>query len=272
MSRPDLSEQFVSLGDTTIYVRRLAAPSPRTPSNAPVLVFLHDSLGCVGTWRDFPDELASRVELSAMNYDRQGYGRSSAFGSVARTPEYLEVEATVLFALLDALAIDSVVLFGHSDGGSIALIAAALRPERVAAVITEGAHVFVDHITLAGIRATQAAFETTDLRARLARYHGEKVQAVVDAWTDTWLSPAFRAWNIERYLSSIACPVLAIQGQDDEFGTVAQVHAIVDGVGAAAGSLLIPGVGHTPHREARDDVLEAAAAFIRAAATRSGPS
>jgi len=262
---PDVSEQFVSLGDTTLYVRRLSAASARTPSNTPVLVFLHDSLGCIDTWRDFPDQLARRVELNALIYDRQGYGRSSPFGSVSRTPEYLEVEATVLFTLLDALAIDTVVLFGHSDGGSIALIAAAMRPERVAAVVTEGAHVFVDEVTLAGIRATQAALETTDLRARLARYHGEKVQAVLDAWTDTWLSSAFRSWNIERYLPLIAGPVLAIQGQDDEFGTVAQVHAITDGVGASAELLLIPGVGHTPHREARDEVLASATAFIRAA-------
>jgi pimeloyl-ACP methyl ester carboxylesterase len=269
MSRPDFREQVVPLGDASLYVRRLPATSQSAPSTGPVLVFLHDSLGCVDTWRDFPEELAGRVRLNAVNYDRQGYGRSSAFGTTSRTPEYLEEQATVLFALLDALGIETVVLFGHSDGGSIALIAAGVQPQRVAAVVTEGAHVFVEDVTLAGVRAAREAFATTDLPERLARYHGEKVQGVAAAWIETWLAPAFRTWSIERYLPAIVCPVLAIQGQDDEYGTMAQVRAIVDG--ARAESLVIPGVGHTPHRDARDGVLAAAAEFItRAVRRRSG--
>ena len=260
MSQPDSREQLVSLGDTTLYVRRLSVSSDQLPSAAPVVVFLHDSLGCVATWRDFPEQLARRVGLSAVNYDRQGYGRSSAFGTTSRTTEYLEEQATVLFALLDALAIETAVLFGHSDGGSIALIAAALQPQRVTAVVTEGAHVFVEDVTLAGIRAAQETLATTDLPERLARYHGDKVHAIAAAWIGTWLSPEFRSWNIERFLPSIACPVLVIQGEDDEFGTLAQVRAIVDGTGAE--SLVIPAIGHTPHREARDVVLAAAGEFI----------
>ena len=266
MSHSDLGDQFVPLGDTAIHVRWIVGSSRTAVTAAPVLVFLHDSLGCVDTWRDFPEQLARRVGLNAVNYDRQGYGRSSAFGPLSRTPGYLGEQATVLFTLLDALAIETVVLFGHSDGGSIALIAAAVQPQRVTAVVTEGAHVFVEDVTLAGIRAAQEAFATTDLPERLARYHGEKVQGVAAAWIDTWLSPAFRTWNIERYLPAISCPVLAIQGQDDEFGTMAQVRAIVDG--AAAESLVIPGVGHTPHRDARDNVLDAAAEFITRAVRR----
>jgi pimeloyl-ACP methyl ester carboxylesterase len=260
MSQPDSGERFVSIGDASLYVRRLAVSPQSSPSAAPVLVFLHDSLGCVDTWRDFPERLARRVGLDAVHYDRQGYGRSSAFGPAPRTPAYLEEQATILFTMLDALGIETVVLFGHSDGGSIALIAASMQPERVAAVVTEGAHVFVEDVTIAGIRATQEALATTDLAQRLARYHGEKVPGILAAWFETWLSPAFRRWTIERYLPGIACPVLAIQGEDDEFGTIAQVHAIVSG--ADAESLLIPGVGHTPHRDARDAVLAAAAEFI----------
>jgi pimeloyl-ACP methyl ester carboxylesterase len=268
MAHPDFDERFVSLGDATIYVRRLAAPFQSARSAAPTLVFLHDSLGCVETWRDFPERLGRRVGLDTVSYDRQGYGRSSALGPTPRTLEYLEEQATVLFALLHALAIETAVLFGHSDGGSIALIAGSMQPQRVAAVVTEGAHVLVEDVTLAGIRAAQHAFATTDLPERLARYHGDKVHAVAAAWIETWLSPPFRAWNIERYLPAISCPVLAIQGEDDEFGTEAQVRAIVDG--ARAESLLIPGIGHTPHREARDTVLDAAAAFItRAVPTRA---
>src|SRR5215207_6197075 len=136
MSHSDLGDQFVPLGDTAIHVRWIVGSSRTAVTAAPVLVFLHDSLGCVETWRDFPEELARRVGLNAVNYDRQGYGRSSAFGAVSRTREYLEHEATVLFTLLDALAIQTVVLFGHSDGGSIALIAASIQPQRVAAVVT----------------------------------------------------------------------------------------------------------------------------------------
>ena len=268
MSRPHFREQVVPLGDASLYVRRLPATSRSALSAGPTLVFLHDSLGCVDTWRDFPEALAGRVGLDAVNYDRQGYGRSSAFGTTSRTPEYLEEQATVLFALLDALAIETVVLFGHSDGGSIALIAAGIQPQRVAAVVTEGAHVFVEDVTLAGVRTAREAFATTDLPERLARYHGEKVQGVATAWIDTWLSPAFRTWSIERYLPAIACPVLAIQGEDDDYGTMAQVRAIVDG--ARAKSLVIPGVGHTPHRDARDEVLAATAEFItRAVRKRS---
>ena len=271
MPHPDSREQLVSLGETTLYVRRVSVSPQVSPSAAPVLVFLHDSLGCVDTWRDFPEQLARRVGLCAVNYDRQGYGRSSAFGTASRTPEYLEEQATVLFTLLDALAIETAVLFGHSDGGSIALIAAALQPQRVTAVVTEGAHVFVEDVTLAGIRAAQEMLATTDLPERLARYHGDKVQAIAAAWIETWLSPEFRNWNIERFLPSIACPVLVIQGEDDEFGTRAQVRAIVDGTGAE--SLVIPAIGHTPHREARDVVLAAAGEFITRAVrtTRAKP-
>lgn len=265
MPHPLSTDHLVTVGDADLFVRRLTVTSHSTPGAAPTLVFLHDSLGCVDAWRQFPEQLAQQVGLNALIYDRQGYGRSSAFGAGSRILTYLADEAVVLFQLLDALAIESAVLFGHSDGGSIALLAAGIRPDRVAAVVTEGAHVFVEELTLAGIRSAQQAFATTDLPQRLARYHGEKVEGVAAAWIDTWLSPPFRAWNIESHLPRVVCPVLAIQGEDDEFGTDAQVNAIVAGVGGAAESLMIPGAGHTPHREARDTALRTAATFIRTA-------
>lgn len=255
-------EEFVTLGDATLYVRQIVASTPSAAPARPTLLFLHDSLGCVDTWRDFPQQLAASADLDAVVYDRQGYGRSSPFGPSPRTPRYLEDEARTLLALLDALGIESAVLFGHSDGGSIALIAASLAPARVAAVITEGAHVFVESLTLDGIRAARETLATTNLAERLARYHGDKVAGITAAWIDTWLSPEFRDWNIERYLSGIACPALIIQGDDDEFGTVDQVNAIVRGIGARARALLIPAVGHTPHRDASAIVLEAAIQLI----------
>jgi pimeloyl-ACP methyl ester carboxylesterase len=226
------------------------------------MVFLHDSLGCVETWRDFPRCLAERVGLDALIYDRRGYGQSSPFGRKARTTTYLHEEAEVLFMLLAALSIEQVVLFGHSDGGSIALIAAAQRPSQVIGVITEGAHVFVEDVTLAGICDARRKSASTNLRERLERYHGAKTDEVVSAWIDTWLSPEFREWNIESCLRQVTCPVLAIQGAEDEYGTSAQVEAIVGGVGIRARSLMIPGASHTTHRDAPETVLGASAEFI----------
>lgn len=265
MTQPAVAEQLVPLCGASIFVRRLLTSPESSRSGRPSVIFLHDSLGCVDTWRDFPQLLAGQLGLDAVVYDRQGYGRSSPFGAAARTPQYLEEEAQNLRVLLDVLKIDSAVLFGHSDGGSIALIAAALEPSCIAAVVTEGAHVFVEDLTLRGIRAAREEFATTKLAARLARYHGDKVPAIAKAWIDTWLSPGFRSWNIERYLSGVGCPVLVIQGEQDEYGTVDQVNAIVEGTGAHAEALLIPGVGHTPHREAPAIVLAAVTDFIATA-------
>ena len=252
-------DQQVKVGDLLLRVRRIHAASK---SGSPVLVFLHDSLGCVETWRDFPGRLAKRAGLDALIYDRRGYGQSSPFGKEARTTKYLHEEAEVLFALLDALGIQRVALFGHSDGGSIALLAAALRPGQVDAVVTEGAHVFVEEAGLSGILEARAMLASTDLRERLVRYHGAKTDGVTSAWIDTWLSPEFRDWNIESYLPQVVCPVLAIQGEEDEYGTPAQVLAIVRGVGAQARSLMVPKVGHTPHRDAASAVLGASATFL----------
>ena len=257
-------EDLVPVGGATLRVRRLQTSPESLGTGHPTIVFLHDSLGCVETWRDFPEALVERVDLDAIVYDRQGYGRSSPFGSEPRTLHYLEQEATVLRDLLDALTIDSAILFGHSDGGSIALIAAAMYPTRIAAVVTEGAHVFVEDLTLRGIRAAQESLAMTDLGERLARYHGDKVAALTAAWIDTWLSPAFRSWNIECYLPEIRCPVLVIQGEQDEFGTLAQVNAIIGGAAPHAEAVILPQTGHTPHREARESVLDAVSTFIAA--------
>jgi pimeloyl-ACP methyl ester carboxylesterase len=269
MRTPDsrTRDEIVDLDGIPIAVRHIE-PTHALPHDPPTLVFLHDSLGSIDTWRDFPAALAKRTGLRAVIYDRQGYGRSAPFAGEPRTSDYLAREARVLFALLDELEIGKAILFGHSDGGSIALIAASERPERIAGVVTEGAHVFVEEETLDGIRAAKAAFETTDLARRLARYHGDKVPAIASAWIDTWLSPAYRSWNIESYLPGARCPALIIQGERDEYGTLAQVDAITRRFGGPARSLVIPDIGHTPHREARDAVLDEAADFVGRLADR----
>lgn len=228
----------------------------------PCLVFLHDSLGSIETWRDFPRVLAERVGLNAIVYDRRGHGKSDPFPSAPRTPDYLDRETTALFALLDGLGETTAILFGHSDGGSIPLIAAARAPKRIVAIVTEGAHVVVEEETLAGIRAAAESFLETDLRERLARYHGTKVDALASAWIDTWLSSEFRHWSILELLPRIVCPALIIQGEDDEFGTADQVRTIVESVSGPAQGLLLPNAAHTPHREARDVTLSESANFI----------
>ena len=244
-------------------VERPAAPAPPAGTARPTIVLLHDSLGCIALWRDFPERIAAATGCDALVYDRRGYGESSLFPPAPRTPAYLEEEADILPSLLDRCGVREAILFGHSDGGSIALIAAAKYPSRVRALVTEGAHVFVEEITLAGIREAQEALRTTPLRQRLVRYHGPRTDGVTSAWIDTWLRPEFRDWNIEHFLPRISAPVLVLQGVNDEFGSRAQVDAIVGGTGGIGESLLVAGAAHTPHREATDVVITTTVDFLR---------
>lgn len=235
----------------------------------PTLVFLHDSLGCIELWRDFPQQVAAASDSNFLVYDRQGYGQSPAFPQAyTRDNTYLEKEAGVLAELLAAYGISDAILFGHSDGASIALIAAAQYPDRIKAVVSEAAHIFVEEETLNGVREAVQAYHTTNLRERLQRYHGVKTDALFSAWTDTWLSEGYRSWDISSFLPRIHCPVLVIQGALDEYGTLAQVEGIVNGVQGPVQSFLIPAVGHTPHKEAKEMVLERSAAFIRQCAEK----
>ena len=229
----------------------------------PTIVFLHDSLGCITLWRNFPERLAVLTGCNALVYDRKGYGKSIPFSNKERNNDYLEQEADILAAILDNCNIEQAILFGHSDGGSIALIAAAKYPVHIKAIITEGAHIFVEEITLQGIRNAQHDWQTTNLKKKLEKYHGEKTEAVFHAWTNTWLSDEFRNWNIESFLPSVTCPVLIIQGEHDEFGSMEQVNGILNLVAGNAVSLIIPSATHTPHKEAIEIVLQKTASFIR---------
>lgn len=229
----------------------------------PTIVFLHDSLGCIELWRDFPKLLGEKSGCNVLVYDRQGYGKSCPFTDAERENTYIEKEADFLSELLDFWKLDQVILFGHSDGGSIALIAAAKYPEKIKAVITEGAHVFVEEITVNGIKQAVVQYRETNLKAKLEKYHGDKTEALFLAWTDTWTSERFQSWNIEDFLPKIKCPLLVIQGEDDEFGTLEQVEKIVRKTSAKAEKLIIPDTRHTPHKEIPELVLEATTAFIR---------
>lgn len=255
-------EQSVQIGSASLAVKHVLNESWATPDVA-TIVFLHDSLGSIELWRDFPERLANAAKCNFLVYDRQGYGRSSSSAG-DRSIQYLEDEAYVLITLLGAMNVRNPVLFGHSDGGSIALLAAAYAPQAIAAVISEGAHVFVEEVTLAGIRDAQVAWTTTNLRQRLLKYHHDNTDWVYHAWSDTWLSPQFRNWNIESHLKTIICPLLVMQGERDEYGTERQVDAILSGASSTVKKkLMVPGVGHSPHKEAPELVLDECAGFLR---------
>lgn len=231
-------------------------------ANRPTLVFLHDSLGCVELWRDFPAKLSQVAACNILVYDRLGYGKSDAMPSWRRDSGYLLHEAKILGKLLRKLEIDQPILFGHSDGGSIALIAASLYPARIKAVIAEAAHIFVEEITLNGIRNAIESYEKTDLRQRLEKYHGSKTDMLFNAWTATWTSDFFRNWSIENTLGRIRCSLLVIQGEADEFGSLAQVDKTVAGVSGPVRKVILPHIGHTPHKENPQVTLEIARDFI----------
>lgn len=227
------------------------------------LIFLHDSLGCTRLWRDFPQQIAAQTGHTVYLYDRQGYGQSQAFSSQYRELDYMHDEADTLIGFMDACSLDQAILFGHSDGGSIALLAAAKYPQRIQAIITEGAHIFVEDITLNGIREAVVQYNTTTLPQKLAKYHGDKTDAVFHSWADTWLRPDFKNWNIEHSLPAITCPALVLQGVDDEYGSPLQVQRIAELVSGPIETWLIPEAKHTPHKEQPATVLQRCVSFLQ---------
>ncbi len=225
----------------------------------PVMVFLHEGLGSVAMWRDFPERCAHACGSGSLVYSRYGYGQSSALAG-PRAVEYMHDEARkALPDLLEKLNVKSPVLFGHSDGASIALIYAAEFPS--AGVIAMAPHVMVEELAIVGIRETKKAYETTVLRDKLARYHDHPDSAFW-GWSDIWLKPEFREWSIEAFLGKIECPVLAIQGFDDEYATMDQIHRIEAAVPRIE-TLKLEQCRHSPHRDRTEAVIEAAARFVK---------
>ncbi|MFC6095515.1 alpha/beta fold hydrolase [Flavobacterium qiangtangense] len=248
-----------------VHGKMLYAEFFHNQKDRPTLVFLHDSLGCVQLWRDFPEKLSVAASCNVLIYDRLGYGKSDAMPSSKRNADYLEKEAAVLNDLLSNLNITGAILFGHSDGGSIALLAAAKYAGRVAGLICEAAHIFVEDVTLKGIYGAAEAYNTTDLPERLKKYHGDKVDAVFKSWVETWCGNDFRNWNIESFLPQITAPLLFIQGDADEFGTMAQVDRTISQVSGNAEKFIFSDAGHTPHKEFPEKTVAIAADFIRKA-------
>jgi pimeloyl-ACP methyl ester carboxylesterase len=239
-----------------------------TAPGAPVLVFLHEGLGSVAMWRDFPARLCEAAGARGLVYSRPGYGRSTPRAAHERwTPRFMHRQAEeVLPALMRALQLDpardALWLFGHSDGGSIALLHAAAFPAAVRGAIVLAPHIFVEDVSVTSIQQAREAYLRTDLKQRLGRYHDD-VDSAFWGWNDIWLDPAFRGWNIESEIASIRCPLLAIQGVDDEYGTLEQVRGIARRV-PQTHLLELPDCGHSPQKDQPQAVIEATVHFLRA--------
>ena len=215
-------------------------------------------------WREFPRQLAEATDCGALVYSRAGYGASDPV-ALPRPIRYMHDEAVVLAEVIECAGVRDAIIVGHSDGASIALIyAGGARRHRLRALVLEAPHVFAEPSGLASIARMKGEFETTDLRDRLARYHGVNVDVAFHGWNDVWLHPDFRHWNIEEFLPSIDVPLVLLQGSDDEYGTWKQIEAIERQVIGPVQTLLIPDCGHSPHRDQPEIVLAAMTDFISA--------
>ena len=235
-----------------------------SPKEAPTIVFLHEGLGCVSMWRDFPAKLAKATDCGALTFSRLGYGKSDPC-QLPRPVRFMHDEGlTVLPALLEAAGVRECVLVGHSDGGSIAIVYAGGTPAMpLRGIITEAAHVFCEELSLNSIRKARDAFSNDDLRDKLERHHGANTECAFLGWNGAWLHPDFVNWNLEEYLPRIHVPMLAIQGENDEYGTAAQTEAIAHKVGGAVDVMMLRDCGHSAHLDQERIVLEAMTKFVR---------
>jgi pimeloyl-ACP methyl ester carboxylesterase len=229
-------------------------------SRHPTVVFLHEGLGSVAMWKDFPERLCRGAGLRGLVFSRYGYGRSTARPRDERwRVDFMHEQAwEVLPALFAELGIERPWLFGHSDGGSIALLYAARFP--VAGLVVAAPHIMVEDISVSSIARARTAYLEGGLRARLARYHND-VDSAFWGWNDVWLDPAFRAWDIRAQLAAIGAPLLAIQGEDDEYGTLEQIEGIAR-LAPQTRLLVLPACGHSPHRDQPERLIEEAARFM----------
>jgi pimeloyl-ACP methyl ester carboxylesterase len=243
------------------------APDGAGGGRAPI-VLLHDSLGCVTLWRDFPAQLSEITGRQVVAYDRLGFGRSDPYPG--RLPlSFVSDEADGAFAALRRrLGLERFVLFGHSVGGGMGVEAAGRYPEACEALVTVSAQAFVEDRTLDGIRAAKQAFDDEGQMDRLRRYHGDKAQWVLDAWTGTWLSQAFRDWSLDAALPRVACPTLAIHGELDEYASNRHPERIAALTAGTAEAEIIADCGHIPHREQPETVIGMVVEFLSGTSAR----
>ena len=251
-------EGFLDLPAMRLEYRIIGPP----PDAAPTIVMLHEGLGCVGLWGTFPEQLASTTGAGVFVYSRAGYGKSSP-AKLPRPISFMDEEALeALPRVLDAIGFQRGVLFGHSDGASIAAIyAGSVQDHRVRGVILMAPHFFTEAIGLAEIRRTNEQFATGALRDRLKRWHAD-VDATFLGWAGPWLNPDFEKWDITEALGYIRVPILVVQGADDEYGTLRQVEAVREECYCPVETVVLPGARHSPFRDAPEATIEATASFI----------
>ena len=255
-----ISGDYVEIGDARLEYKRI----PATRQGPPPIVLLHEGLGSIAMWRDFPERIAVATGAETVVYSRRGYGRSTPL-KTKRDVDYMHVEAReVLPKVLERLGIQRPVLVGHSDGGSIALIHAA-SGHTTAGLLVMAPHIFVEDLTVTSIEAARDTYRSTDLGLRLGRYHDDPDHTFW-GWNDIWLDPAFRAWNIEALVPRITVPILAVQGEDDEYGTRAQVDGIKRLAKAPCEVVLLPSCRHSPHRDQPEATLALVSRFVAARA------
>ncbi|AXS84785.1 alpha/beta fold hydrolase [Marinobacter sp. Arc7-DN-1] len=256
-----IRDMMVPVGEgVELEVRRIQHQQQK----GPVLVFLHESLGSIALWRKFPEKLARATGWDALIYNRQGYGQSTR-EVLPRPYDYLEVAGhRWLPRLLDRLEIPEAVLVGHSDGGSISLVAAGALGRRVKALVTMAAHTYADHLTLAGLEEMASRYRETDIRERLERYHGHRTDDLFNAWQTVWRDEGFHAaMDFGHWLAAIECPAMIIQGECDEYGVPEQVTDIVAGIGSSAREVFLEDAGHSPHLEQQDQLVTLICDFLR---------
>ena len=246
--------------DIIISGKRLETLRYPSTSRDDTIVMLHEGLGSVTMWKDFPEQLARRTGCGVLLYSRYGHGKSQPLGE-KRGVDFMHHEATIVLPeLLECFQLQRPILLGHSDGGSIALIYAGTYPDMPSCLILEAPHVFVEGLCMESIQRIGELYKTTQLQTSLRRYH-DYPDEMFWGWNEIWLRPEFCSWNIEEYLDKIVRPVLVIQGEQDEYGTVAQLQAIKNRV-AQAETLLLPDCGHAPHRDQAAITLDAIARFV----------
>jgi pimeloyl-ACP methyl ester carboxylesterase len=252
--------EYVHAGGHRLEYERVEPVGPAAAGPG-TLVFLHEGLGSASLWKDFPERLVQRTGCPALVYSRYGYGKSDRLQQ-PHAVDYMHREALdTLPELLVRLSIRKPILIGHSDGASIALIYAGARRGPLRGLVLMAPHAFVEDVTVSSIAQAKVTFETTDLARKLARYHDDPA-ATFYGWNDIWLRPEFRAWSIEQYLASIAVPMLLIQGEQDQYGTRAQVDAIARQVSGPVELVMLDECGHAPHVDRADATDEAIARFV----------
>lgn len=255
------SEKIINLLQGQVYVKTW---TPKSLKQDEPILLLHDSLGCTDMWRDFPEKLLLATGRQVISYDRLGFGRSE----IQKTPvtlNFIQDEGEIyLPQILEALSIKNFYLFGHSVGGGMSLCAASFLGARCKGVITESAQALVEDRTLQGIRSAEEGFKKPEVFAKLAKYHGGKTQWVLDAWIKTWLSEDFKNWSLQSVLPKVTSPLLIIHGDRDEYGSAAFPNMIEELSAGPSEKHLLEGMGHVPHREKPELILNLVSEFIEA--------